>query len=61
MAQCKPEEKATLDQVLKLADQLTPEEQEQLVEQLKLQCLRRELGKAEDERRSSKRYHLWCR
>lgn len=48
MAQRKPEERMTLDQVLKLADQLSPEEQEQLVEQLKLQWLRRELGKAED-------------
>jgi hypothetical protein len=46
MAQRKPEEKTTLDQVLKLADQLTPDEQEQLVEQMKLHWLRRELGKA---------------
>jgi DNA relaxase NicK len=51
MAQRKPEEKTSLDQVLKLADQLTPEEQEQLVEEMKLQWLRRELGKAEDELR----------
>ncbi|MGH9552952.1 MAG: hypothetical protein ACRD3W_26465, partial [Terriglobales bacterium] len=51
MAQPKPERKTTLDHVLKLADQLTHEEQEQLVEQMKLQWLRRELGKAEDELR----------
>lgn len=48
MAQPKPEDKTTLDQVLKLVDQLTPEEQEQLVEEVKLQWLRRELGKAEE-------------
>lgn len=30
MAQRKPEEKVTLDQVLQLVDKLTPEEQEQL-------------------------------
>ncbi len=48
MAQRKPEEKTTMDQVLKLADQLTPEEQEQLVEQLKLQWLRRALEDGEE-------------
>ncbi|CAN5688010.1 hypothetical protein BH10CYA1_BH10CYA1_03900 [soil metagenome] len=47
MAQRKPEEKATLDQVLKLADQLTPEEQDELMEELKLQWLRRAIGEAE--------------
>ena len=47
MAQAKKnDDKTTLDQVLKLADQLTPEEQELLVEQMKLHWLRRELGKA---------------
>lgn len=48
MAQRKPEEPTTFDHVLKLADQLTPEEQDQLVEQMKLHWLRRELGKAAD-------------
>lgn len=48
MAQRKPEEKTTLDQVLKLADQLTPEEQEQLVEEMKLQWLRRALDEGEE-------------
>ena len=47
MAQRKPEEKTTLAHVLKLADQLTPEEQEQLVEQMKLQWLRRALDEGE--------------
>lgn len=48
MAQRQPEEKTTLDQVLKLADQLTPEEQEQLVEQMKLHWLRRALAEGEE-------------
>lgn len=48
MAQRKPKEKTTLDQVLKLAHQLTPEEQEQLVEQMKLQWLRRALEEGEE-------------
>lgn len=43
MAQRKPEDKVTLDQVLKLADQLTPEEQEKLLDQLKLEQLRRDI------------------
>lgn len=47
MAQRKPEEKATLEQVLKLADQLTPEEQDKLMDELKLQWLRRAIGEAE--------------
>lgn len=47
MAQRKPEEKTTLEQVLKLADQLTPDEQEQLVEEMKLQWLRRALDEGE--------------
>lgn len=48
MAQRKPEEQATFDQVLKLVENLTPEAQEQLVEEMKLQWLRRELSKAEE-------------
>lgn len=46
MAQRKPNEKASLEQVLKLADQLTPDEQDKLVEQMKINWLRRELGKS---------------
>lgn len=48
MAQRIPEDKTTLEQILKLADQLTVEEQERLVEEMKLRWLRRELGKAAD-------------
>ncbi len=51
MAQRKPEEQTTFDQVLKLVENLTPEAQEQLVDQMKLQLLRRELGKAEGQLR----------
>jgi len=43
----KTREKATLEQVLKLADQLTPEEQTKLMDELKLQWLRRAVGDAE--------------
>ncbi len=45
MAQRKPEEQTTFDQVLKLVHQLTATEQQQLLEQLKLEDLRREIGK----------------
>lgn len=38
-----PQEKPTVNQLLKLADQLTPEEQEELLGQLKLKELRREI------------------
>lgn len=51
MAQRKPEEQTTFDQVLKLVENLSPEAQEQLIEEMKLQWLRHELGKAEDELR----------
>ena len=51
MAQRKPEEQHTFDQVLKLVEDLTPAAQEQLVEEMKLQWLRRELGKAEEQLR----------
>lgn len=47
MAQRKPEDQATFDQVLRLVENLPPEAQEQLVEEMKLQWLRRELAKAE--------------
>ena len=48
MAQRKPEERTTLDQVLKLADQLTPEEQDKLVDELKLAWLRRAIAEGEE-------------
>jgi len=43
VAQPKPEDKDKLDQVLKLVDQLSPEEREMLLQNLKLQELRREV------------------
>ena len=51
MAQRKHEEQTTFDQVLKLVENLTPEAQEQLIEEMKLQWLRCELGKAEEQLR----------
>lgn len=51
MAQRKPDEQATFDQVLKLVENLAPEAQEQLIEEMKLQWLRRELGKTEEQLR----------
>ena len=45
MAQRKPEEQTTVDQLLKLVHQLTAQEQQQLLEQLKLEDLRREIRK----------------
>lgn len=48
MAQRKPEENTTLDQVLKLVSQLTPEEQQILSEEFsKLQELRHKCAQAE--------------
>jgi hypothetical protein len=48
MAQRKPEEKTTLDQVLRLVSQLTPEDQQLLSEEFaKLQELRRRCAEAE--------------
>jgi hypothetical protein len=47
MAQRKPEEKATLEQVLELASQLSPEEQRVLTEEFqKLQWLRQKMAEA---------------
>lgn len=40
-----PQEKPTVNQLLKLVDQLTSEEREELLDQLKLQDLRREIRK----------------
>ncbi len=49
MAQTKPAKKVPFNQVLKLVDQLLPKEQERLVEQMKLQWLRREVQKGIDQ------------
>jgi hypothetical protein len=52
MPPSKPEaEQSTLDQVLRLVHELSPYEQERVSEELKLQWLRRERGKAEEELR----------
>jgi uncharacterized damage-inducible protein DinB len=48
MAQREPDEQTTFDQVLKLVENLTPEQQEQLVQQMKLQWLRQALAEAEE-------------
>lgn len=45
----KKEDKPTVNQVLQLVHQLSPEEQDQLVEQMKLEWLRREVQKGIDE------------
>ncbi len=49
MALPQPEEKTTKDQVLRLVSQLTPESQEEVIEELKLQWLQRELQKGIDQ------------
>lgn len=43
-----PKEKPTVEQVLRLVEELTPEEHEQVLEEMKLQELRRKLAKAEE-------------
>ncbi len=48
MAQQKPE-RLSVHEILRLVDQLSPEEHEQLAEEMKLQWLRRELQKGQDE------------
>jgi len=48
MAQPKPEEQTTFDQVLKLVENLTPGAQEKLVEEMKLQWLRQAVDQAEE-------------
>lgn len=45
----KKENKPTVSQVLKLVNQLSPDEQEQLVEQMKLEWLKREVQVGLDE------------
>lgn len=47
MAQRKPEEQNTIDQVLKLVENFTPAAQEQLVEEMKLRWLRRAIEEGE--------------
>jgi len=47
MAQPKPE-RISIEEILKLVEQLSPEGQEQLVEEVKLQWLRREVQKGID-------------
>lgn len=48
MVQRKPEEQVTFDQVLKLVKHLTPEAQEELVQEMKLQWLRNAIEEGED-------------
>lgn len=49
MAQPNPDEKkSTLEQVLTLVSELTPDEQAHVLEELKLQGLRRKLEKADE-------------
>ena len=47
MAQRKPDPQTTFDQVLKLVADLAPDEQDKLVEEMKLQWLRRALDEGE--------------
>lgn len=49
MAQRNPDDKVTMDQILKLADQLTPGDQEELIEEMKVRWLKREIQKGIDE------------
>ncbi len=49
MAQPLPEERSTMDQVLKLVSLLTPEGQEEIIEQIKLQWLQQEVQKGIDQ------------
>jgi hypothetical protein len=48
MAQRKPEESVKVQQVLKLVDELSPEERDEVLYQLKLEDLRREIQKGID-------------
>jgi len=48
MAQRKPEEQSTFEQVLKLVENLAPEAQERLVEEMKLRWLRRAIDEADE-------------
>lgn len=44
----KPDERTTFDQVLKLVEDLTPDEQEKLIDEMKLQWLRRAINQADE-------------
>jgi hypothetical protein len=48
MAQRKPEERAAIERVLKLVEELSPEGRQELMNQLKLEDLRREIQKGID-------------
>ncbi len=48
MSQRKPEDNVKVQQVLKLVDELTPEERDEVLYQLKLEDLRREIQKGID-------------
>jgi hypothetical protein len=48
MAQQKPEESQTIEQVLRLVDQLSPEGRDEVLEKLKLDDMRREIQKGID-------------
>lgn len=48
MAQRKPEDNISVQQVLKLVEKLSPDEREEVLYQLKLQDLRREIQKGID-------------
>lgn len=47
-AQRKPDEQTTFDQVLKLVEHLTPESQEKLIDEMKLQWLRQAIDAADE-------------
>lgn len=49
MEQRQPEQEATLEKVLRLVNELGPEDQDKVAKELKLQWLRRELQRAEDQ------------
>lgn len=48
MARHKPEEQTSIDQVLKLVEQLSPEVREEVLDRLKLDELRKEIQKGID-------------
>lgn len=58
MEKRKPEREATLENVLRLFNELGPEDQDRVAKELKLQSLRRELEKAEDQVARGKPFRL---
>lgn len=56
MTQQKPESKVTLEQVLALVAQLTPEEQDQLAQELESNWIKRALDEAEEDVRDGRVY-----